>query len=42
MFQQQAISTFAIVIRFYWDLVGLKEDVKVQCQALERAEIRNR
>jgi outer membrane protein TolC len=38
VFKQQAISTVAAVIRLYWDLVGLNEDVKVRRQALDRAE----
>jgi len=38
VFQQQAISTVAAVIRLYWDLVGLNEDVKVRREALQRAE----
>jgi outer membrane protein len=37
-FQQQVISTVAAVVRLYWDLVSLNEDVKVRRQALERAE----
>jgi outer membrane protein TolC len=38
VFQQQVISTVAAVIRLYWDLASLTEDVKVRRQALERAE----
>jgi outer membrane protein len=38
VFKQQAISTVAAVIRLYWDLVSLNEDVKVRRQAVERAE----
>jgi outer membrane protein TolC len=38
VFQQQVISTVAGVIRLYWDLASLAEDVKVRRQALERAE----
>jgi outer membrane protein TolC len=38
VFQQQVISTVAAVIRLYWDLVSLNEDVKVRRQALARAE----
>lgn len=36
--KQQVISTVAAVIRLYWDLVSLNEDVKVRRQAVERAE----
>jgi len=38
VFQQQIISTVAAVIRLYWDLVALNEDVKVRREALRRAE----
>jgi outer membrane protein len=38
VFQQQAVSTVAAVVRLYWDLVGLNGDVKVRRQSLERAE----
>jgi outer membrane protein len=38
VFQQQAISTVAAVIRLYWDLVGLNEDVRVRREALRQAE----
>jgi outer membrane protein len=38
VFQQQAISTVAAVVRLYWDLVALNGDVKVRRQALEWAE----
>jgi outer membrane protein TolC len=38
IFEQQVISTVAAVVRLYWDLVSLNEDVKVRRQALERAE----
>jgi outer membrane protein TolC len=38
VFQQQIISTVAAVIRLYWDLVGLNEDVRVRREALRRAE----
>jgi len=38
VFQQQVISTVAAVVRLYWDLVSLNEDVKVRRRALERAE----
>lgn len=38
VFRQQVISTVSAVIRLYWDLVILNEDVKVRRQALERAE----
>jgi outer membrane protein TolC len=38
VFHQQVISTVAGVIRLYWDLASLTEDVKVRRQALERAE----
>lgn len=37
-FQQQVISTTAAVIRLYWDLVALIEDVGARRQALQRAE----
>jgi outer membrane protein len=38
VFQQQAISTVAAVVRLYWDLVGLNEDVRVRREALRQAE----
>jgi len=38
VFQQQLVSTTAAVIRLYWDLVSLTEEVGVRRQALERAE----
>jgi len=38
VFQQQLVSTTAAVIRLYWDLVSLTEDIDVRRQALERAE----
>jgi outer membrane protein len=38
VFQQQAVSTVAAVVRLYWDLVALNGDVKVRRQALEWAE----
>jgi outer membrane protein TolC len=38
IFKQQVISSATAVIRLYWDLVSLNEDVKVRRQALERAE----
>lgn len=38
VFQQQIISTTAAVVRLYWDLVSLTEEVAVRRQALERAE----
>ncbi|MBM3746241.1 MAG: TolC family protein [Acidobacteria bacterium] len=38
VFRQQVISTVAGVIRLYWDLASLNEDVKVRRQTLERAE----
>ena len=38
VFEQQVISTVAAVVRLYWDLVSLNEDVKVRRQVLERAE----
>jgi outer membrane protein len=38
VFQQQVVSTTASVIRLYWDLVSLTEDVRVRRQALDRAE----
>jgi outer membrane protein len=38
VFQQQLVSTTAAVIRLYWDLVSLTEDVRVRRQALEQAE----
>jgi outer membrane protein TolC len=38
VFQQQVIATVAGVIRLYWDLVSLREDVEVRRQTLERSE----
>jgi outer membrane protein TolC len=38
VFQQQLISTTAAVIRLYWDLVSLTEEIGVRRQAVERAE----
>jgi outer membrane protein len=38
IFRQQLISTVSGVIRLYWDLVSLNEDVKVKQQALAAAQ----
>jgi len=38
VFQQQTISTVAAVVRLYWDLVSLNEDIKVRREAVQRAE----
>lgn len=38
IFNQQLISTVSSVIRLYWDLVSLNEDVKVKRQALTAAQ----
>jgi outer membrane protein TolC len=38
VFRQQVVSTTAAVIRLYWDLVSLTQDVEARRQALERAE----
>lgn len=38
IFRQQAIDTLANVVRLYWDLVSLVEDVRVKQQALELAQ----
>jgi outer membrane protein TolC len=38
VFQQQAVSTVASVVRLYWDLVALNADLQVRRQALARAE----
>ena len=38
VFRQQAISTVTAVIRLYWDLASLQEDVNVRRQVLARAE----
>jgi len=37
-FRQQVIDTLASVVRLYWDLVSLNEDVRVKQQALELAQ----
>ncbi|MDQ6677364.1 MAG: TolC family protein, partial [Acidobacteriota bacterium] len=38
VFRQQLIDTLASVVRLYWDLVSLNEDVRVKRQALALAE----
>ncbi len=38
VFEQQLVTTVASVVRLYWDLVSLTEDVRVRQQALERSE----
>jgi outer membrane protein len=38
IFRQQLISTVSDVIRLYWDLVSLREDVEVKRQSLVYAE----
>jgi outer membrane protein TolC len=38
VFQQQVISTVAAVVRLYWDLVSLNEDVAVRREALNSAQ----
>lgn len=38
VFEQQIVSTTAAVVRLYWDLVSLTEDVVLRHQALARAE----
>ncbi len=38
LLEQQVINTVAAVIRLYWDLAALSEEVRVRRQALERAE----
>jgi len=38
VFEQQVVTTIASVVRVYWDLVSLNEDVRVKRQALERSE----
>ncbi len=38
VFQQQVISTVAAVVRLYWDLVSLNENVEVRRRTLESAE----
>jgi outer membrane protein TolC len=38
VFEQQVVTTVASVVRLYWDLVSLNEDVVVRRQALERTE----
>lgn len=38
VFEQQLVTTVASVVRLYWDLVSLNEDVRVRQQALERTE----
>jgi len=38
VFQQQVISTVSAIVRLYWDLVSLSEDVKVRQDALQSAE----
>lgn len=38
VFRQQVISTVSSVVRMYWDLVSLNEDVKVREDALTSAE----
>jgi len=38
LFRQQAITTVAAVVRLYWDLVSLREDLQVKRQALELAQ----
>jgi outer membrane protein TolC len=38
VFEQQVVTTVASVVRLYWDLVSLNEDVGVRRQALERTE----
>ncbi len=37
LFRQQLLDTLAAVVRLYWDLVSLNEDVRVKRQALELA-----
>lgn len=38
LLEQQVINTVAAVIRLYWDLAALNEEVRVRRQAVERAE----
>ena len=38
VFRQQVIDTLASVVRLYWDLVSLNEDVRVKQQALTLAQ----
>ncbi len=38
LFQQQLLDTLSSVVRLYWDLVSLNEDVRVKRQALELAQ----
>ena len=38
VFERQVIETVSAVIRLYWDLVSLREEVKVQQQAVELAQ----
>ncbi len=38
IFQQQVISTVSAVVRLYWDLVSLSEDVEVRRQTVEESE----
>lgn len=38
VFRQQVITTVATVVKLYWDLVSLNEDVKVRRQNLEKSE----
>jgi len=38
VFRQQVISTVYSVVRMYWDLVSLSEDVRVRKEAIASAE----
>ena len=38
LFRQQLLDTLSSVVRLYWDLVSLNEDVRVKQQALELAQ----
>lgn len=38
VFRQQAIATVAGIVRLYWDLVSLREDVRVRQEAVTSAE----
>jgi outer membrane protein len=38
LFRQQLLETLSSVVRLYWDLVSLNEDVRVKQQALELAQ----
>ena len=38
LFRQQLLDTLSSVVRLYWDLVSLNEDVRVKRQALELAQ----